>query len=68
MLILKPGEVCPYKDKCPHVKGSYYDSCYGIEPSRDKKFVCKVVDKDGNINGNFFGDLTGRRKGMWKGI
>ena len=55
MLILKPREVCPYKDKCPHVKSSYYNNCYGTESNRDKKFVCKLVDKNGNIR-----DLSSR--------
>jgi hypothetical protein len=57
LLILKPGEVCQYKDKCPYVKGSYYDSCYGIESSRDKKFVCKLIDSDGNIEKKFLKDI-----------
>ncbi len=58
MLILKPGEICPYSSRC-----SYSDNCQGTISGRDVIFTCDFVKDSGEImEGKFRNkfDLTGK--------
>lgn len=69
MLVLQPGEVCPYSLRCPYVKrgitsGHPYQ-CRGMDPNRNYVFTCKFVKENGVIEDGYMRtpeDKTGKMK------
>ena len=44
MIVIKEGEVCPYKYKC-----QYSDNCFGAVGRRENTFTCGYVTSNGEI-------------------
>jgi hypothetical protein len=42
-IILKPSQICPYKDKCHLYRDSELEICFGTV-KRASKFVCRLDD------------------------
>lgn len=56
-MILKPNQVCPFKDRCKyHGKSSSVLFCQGTNPNRKNEFSCSYVDD----KGQFIGEGTAR--------
>ena len=48
-MILKPNQVCPYKDNCKY--NDRNNSCQGTNPNRNNSFNCIFMSESGNIIG-----------------
>lgn len=48
-MLLKSGEVCKFKNKCPHIGVGLY-SCFGLNENRVEEFNCALVDDNGNFS------------------
>jgi hypothetical protein len=46
-LVLKAGEVCPYKHRCKYNGAT--DLCFGANPKRENTFTCDFVNGAGEI-------------------
>lgn len=50
MLILKEGEECPFRDRCPYIMEGSNLICQGTLSSRIGEFVCAYVNPDGTFS------------------
>lgn len=65
MMILEIGQICPYKNTCPHGVTTMGVPCHGTWATRPNKFFCNYVI-DGKIVDNMGSRLPGDKTGQMK--
>ena len=47
-MLLKPKEICKWKNKCPYV-GMGKNKCFGVRGDREEIFNCHMVEENGKF-------------------